>query len=148
MTTSETVIIGWLQVPSKAVPSRWPEHEVARQFSGEGICRFPFLFYVSPLRSHAEHELGLLREGPWLFEEKICVPFRRVPSVKGRHTRLQFKPVLNGGTLCRKVWCERSSASAEVPIGCRSHFQDGDRIVRIRERLGWVDGRTILSHLP
>jgi hypothetical protein len=95
---------------------------------------------VSPLWSDAEHELGLLGECPWLFEENIRVPFRRVPSLKGRHTRLQFKPVLDGGTLCRKVWRERSSASSEVPIGGRSHFQDGDRIVRIRGRLGWVDG--------
>ena len=82
------------------------------------------------------------------FEEKIRVPFRRVSSEKRRHARLQFKPVLDGGTLCRQVWRERSSASAKVPIGGRSHFQNGDRIVRIRGSLCREDGRIILSHLP
>ena len=47
MTASETVIIGWLQVPPKAVPSRWPEHEVAGQLSGERVCRFAVLFQVT-----------------------------------------------------------------------------------------------------
>src|SRR3984957_172336 len=102
MTASETVIIGWLQIPSKAVSSRWPEHEVSGQLCGEFICRLPALFQVSPLRSHAQHELGLAREGPRLLEEKIRIPFRRVPRVKGRHARFQFKPVLDGGTLCRE----------------------------------------------
>jgi len=148
MTASETVIIGWLQVPADTVPSRWPEHKVACQLSGERVCRFPALFQVCPLRTHAEHELGLLGECPWLFEEEIRVPVRRVSRVKGRYTRLQFKPVLDRGTLCRKVWRERSSAPAEVPTGGRSHFQDGDRIVRIRGSLGWVDGRNALSRLP
>ena len=107
------------------MPSRWPEHEVAGQLSREGVRRLPVLFQVSPLRSHAEHELGLLGECPWLFEEKIRVPFRRVPSVKGRHTRLQFKPILDRSALYRKVRRERRGASAEVPIGGRSYFQDG-----------------------
>src|SRR5580658_6194209 len=132
MTTGEAVVIGWLQIPPEMVSARWPEHEIPRQLPGKRVGRFPVLFYVSPLRSHAEHELRLLGERPWFFKEKICVPFRRVPSVKGRHPRLQFKPVLNGGTLCRKVWREGSSASAEVPIGGRSYFQDNDCIVRIR----------------
>src|SRR5580698_11026567 len=148
MTAGKAVVIGWLQVPSKAVPSRWPEHEVSGQLCGEGICRFPALLQVSPLRPHAEHELGLAGEGPWLLEEKIRIPFSRVPRVKGRHARLQFKPVLDGGTLCREVWSERSSASAEVPIGRRSHFQDGDRVVRICGSLGCGGGRIVLSHLP
>jgi hypothetical protein len=29
MTARETVVIGWFQVPAKAVLSRWPEHEVS-----------------------------------------------------------------------------------------------------------------------
>jgi len=148
MTASETVIIGWLQVPAKTMLPRWPEHEVSGQLSGEGICRFPVSFEMRPLRPHAKHEFGLFREIPWFLEEKIGIPFRRVPSVKGRHTCLQFKPVLDGGTLCRKIWRERSSTSAEVPIGGRPHFQDSDRIVRIPGSPGWVDGRIILSHLP
>jgi hypothetical protein len=32
-----------------------------------------------PIEAHAEHELGLPGEGPWLLDEKIGVPFRRVP---------------------------------------------------------------------
>src|ERR1700677_3920405 len=123
MTASEAVIIGWFQVPPKAVPSRWPEHEVSSQLSGEGICRFAVPLEMSPLRPHTEHELGLAGEGPWLFEEKIRVPFRRVARVEGRHTRLQFEPVLDGSALCRKVGRKRRSASAEVPVGGCSHFR-------------------------
>jgi hypothetical protein len=59
MTTSEAVVIRRLQVPPKAVHSRWPEHEISGQLSREGVCRLTLLFQVRPLRSHAEHELGL-----------------------------------------------------------------------------------------
>jgi hypothetical protein len=148
MTASETVIVGRLQVPAQTMPSRWPEHEVAGQLSREGVRRLPVLFQVSPLRPHPEHEFSLFREGLRLLEEKIRVPFGRVPSEKRGHTRLQFKPVLDGGTLCREVWCERGRASAEVPISGGSHLQDGNRIVRIRRSLGWVDRRIVLSRLP
>lgn len=60
MTTSEAVVIGGLQIPPKAVPYRWPEHEVSGQLSGERVCRFPVLIQVSPLRPHTEHKFGLL----------------------------------------------------------------------------------------
>lgn len=129
MTAGKAVIVGRLQIPSQTVSSRWPEHEVPSQLGGEGICRFPALSQVRPLRPNAEHELGLAGETPWFLEEKVSIPFRRVAGVKGRHTRLQFKPVLDGGALRRKVWRERGSSSAEVPIGGRPHFQDDDRIV-------------------
>jgi hypothetical protein len=59
MSTSEAVIIGWLQVPPKEVPSRWPEQEVSGHLSREGICRFPVSFEKNPLRPHARHEFCL-----------------------------------------------------------------------------------------
>src|SRR5579859_6640869 len=148
MTTSEAVIIGWLQVPPKAVLSRWPKHEVSGQLSGEGICRFAVPLEMSPLRPHTEHEFGLAGEGPGLLEEKIRVPFRRVTSVEGRHPRLQFKPVLDWGTLCRKVGRKRRSTPAEVPVSGCSDLQDGDRIVLVRGGFGWVHRSFILSRLP
>src|SRR5580698_6948549 len=125
MIAGEAVIIGRLQIPPEAMTSCWPEHEVSGQLSSEGVGRFSVLFQVSPLRSHTEHELSLSGECPWFFEEEICIPFRCVPSVKGRHTRLKFKPVFDGGTLCRKVGGERCSAPVEVPVGACSYFQDG-----------------------
>ena len=76
MTTCKAVVVGRFKKPSKPVSSGWPEHKVSSQLSGYGVRSSSILFQVSPLRPHAEHELGLAGDGPWLLEEKVGVPFR------------------------------------------------------------------------
>jgi len=90
MSPSETIVISRLQIPPKAVASRGPEHEVSGQFCREQIFRLSALSEMSPLRSHAQHELGFLREVPGFLKQKIRVPFRRVTCVEGRNACLQF----------------------------------------------------------
>src|ERR1700722_12159264 len=101
---------------------------------------------MSPLRPNAEHELSLPGQGPRLLEEKIRVPFCRMPGVKRRDACLQFKPVFDRGTLCCEVGRERCSANTKIPIGGGPDFQNGDCVV-IRRSLSRLNGMLSLSRL-
>jgi len=83
MTAREAVIVSRFQIPPESVFSRWPEHEVSRHLSRDGVGYLSSLFQVNPFRSDAEHELSLARDRPRLLEEQVGVPLGRVPGIEG-----------------------------------------------------------------
>jgi hypothetical protein len=76
---------------------------------------------VSPLRPDTEHELDLFGNGPWLLEEKIRVPFRRAPSVKGDTP---------------------ASSSSQFPIGVHSAARLGANVAAPPLKFQLVDAPT------
>lgn len=76
MASGKTVVVGRFEEPTEAVFASWPEHEVSRKLSGNGIGHVPVLVEVNLFGTDAQHELCLSRYGPGLLEEQVSIPFR------------------------------------------------------------------------
>ena len=80
---------------------------------------------MNPFRTHAEHELGFLREGERLLKEKIGSPFGGAARESGRNAALEFQPVLDRGGFNREIRAGAPLGIAETPGNRRAKFEDG-----------------------
>ena len=114
MATCEAVVVSRFQEPAELMFAGWPEHKVPRYFSCQRVGPSPALFDVNPLRADAEHEFGFPRQGPWLFEEKVRIPFLGSMVVEGRNAHFEFQPLLDRLDFHCKIRSECSCASVDA----------------------------------
>jgi hypothetical protein len=95
MATDEAVAIARLQKPSELSIRRRPEHEIAGDLDA---CFRRAAKCGTPLRAGTDHKLNFIREGEWLFEENVGVPFANAFTEHRTGANFDFQPIFD--------WCE------------------------------------------
>src|ERR1022692_1733290 len=114
MPPSEGVLVARFEIPAESMFRRRPEHEIQHALTRHRVRSYTEFPGMNPLRTGSEHELYLLRKGPWLLEQKVGIPLCRVLAEKRRYAGLQLQPVLDGSYFhCRRGSEARSAF--EIP---------------------------------
>src|ERR1700684_2183521 len=97
------------------LPGGRPEHEIPHGFPREGVHCHEVVSRVNPLWADARHEFHFLREHPWLFVQKVEIPFCRVMREKRHHSSSLDR--LRGGVSAVQ---RRSDTLKGVTLGANS----------------------------